>query len=51
MKVPNDNPIVANGRLAGRNSPKDWLALAAFEAMQDFFFSGIGPAERRPGLM
>jgi hypothetical protein len=37
MKVPSDNPIVASGRLAGRNSPKDWIAVAALEAIKDFF--------------
>src|SRR5690348_15226041 len=35
MKVPSDNPIVASGRLAGRNSPKlPAAAVAAVEAME-----------------
>src|SRR6185437_249692 len=52
MKVPSDNPIVASGRLAGRDSPKDWVALAAFEAMEfrcDSVEAAVGGSQARDG--
>src|SRR6185437_5005946 len=52
MKVPSDNPIVASGRLAGRNSPKDGVALAAFEAMEfrcDSVEAAVGGSQARDG--
>src|SRR5690348_5021730 len=46
MKVPSDNPIVASGRLAGRNSPKDWVVVAAFEAMEAFWYQTEKPLQQ-----